>query len=176
MIGQETTMTTQLTIDYEVAPCSLGWFAIGTTADGLCALEFSDRAEALPSRLAERFPEATLRPRQGEPSPALARVEALLRSPRSAPDLKLDLQGTPFQKTVWQALMAIPAGSTVSYSELAKRLGKPKSARAVAGACAANQVALVVPCHRVVRNDGHLGGYRWGLERKRALLQMEAAA
>lgn len=169
-------MTSHLTIEYETAPCPLGWFAIGTTARGLCALEFADRPEDLPGQLAASFPDARIRPRAGAPSQLLAQLEDLLRSPRTVPDLPLDLQGTPFQKTVWQALMQIPAGTTLSYSQLAERLGRPAATRAVAGACAANRLAVVVPCHRVVRHDGRPGGYRWGLARKQALLRMETGA
>jgi len=167
-------MTNHLIIDYETAPCPLGWFAIGTTAKGLCALELGDRPHELPEQLAASFPGARLRSRAGAASQLLTRVQALLHSPRSQPDLPLDLQGTPFQKEVWQALRQIPAGTTLSYSQLAEQLGRPGAARAVARACAANRVAVVVPCHRVIRQDGLPGGYRWGLARKQLLLRLEA--
>jgi AraC family transcriptional regulator of adaptative response/methylated-DNA-[protein]-cysteine methyltransferase len=104
----------------------------------------------------------------------VAQVVAFVEAPRIGLDLPLDVRGTAFQQRVWQALRQVPAGQTVSYAELAERLGMPQGARAVAGACAANPVAIAIPCHRVVRNDGALSGYRWGIERKRALLDIES--
>lgn len=165
---------------------------LACTPDGICALSLDDSAEPLERGLLQRWP--TARKVAGEPGSAssgqhteagerllvsmLPRVQAVLNGaadPQAGQPWPLDLQGTPFQLAVWRALREIPAGSTCSYAELATRLGRPSAARAVAGACAANAVAVLVPCHRVVRADGSLSGYRWGVARKQALLATEAA-
>ncbi len=167
-------------ISHTVARTPFGWVIVGATARGLCWLSLAaTKAEAEASLRAE-FPAATLRR-----DPALSRlVDAALASLRAstpfvpraaAPHVPLDLRGTVFQLRVWQALKQIPRGETRSYSQLAREMGIPKSTRAVARACATNRVALVVPCHRVVGADGSLTGYRWGVERKRRILQAEGA-
>ena len=166
-------------IAYAAVRSPFGWIIVGSTERGLCWLSLADtKAEAEESLRAE-FPAATLRR-----DPSLSRlVDAALESVREGTDLAVnrgrtdavDLRGTVFQLRVWQALRQIPRGETRSYSQLARELGHPKATRAVARACATNRVALVVPCHRVVGADGSLTGYRWGVERKRKLLEMEGA-
>jgi AraC family transcriptional regulator of adaptative response/methylated-DNA-[protein]-cysteine methyltransferase len=160
---------------YALGPCSLGLVLVAHRDHSLAAVLLGDEPAALLGELAERFPGATPVPGDGTTAALLAAVVATIESPRAPADLPLAPSGTPFQRSVWAALRQIPAGSTVTYTELAARLGSPRSVRAVAGACAANPCAVVVPCHRVVRADGGLAGYRWGLDRKRALLAREAA-
>jgi AraC family transcriptional regulator of adaptative response/methylated-DNA-[protein]-cysteine methyltransferase len=163
-------------IGYTVVKCKLGYVLVAATERGVCAVSLGDSIEMLESALAEEYPAAEIR-RDGQ---SLSRwVGAILDYLEGQPtplDLPLDVQATVFQRRVWEALRAIPYGSTRSYSEIAQSLGHPQAARAVARACATNPVSIVVPCHRVVRTDGGLGGYRWGLERKRALLAQEKAA
>jgi len=158
-------------VQYTTAPCDLGWFIMGTTATGLCFLALGDSAEALVKELAERFPRTLLVPAL-QPD-TLPDITAIINGQRREVALPLDLQGTPFQLLVWDALKAIPYGSTLSYSELARQIGRPKSARAVANGCGANPVGIIIPCHRVIRSDGSLGGYRGGVERKKLLLERE---
>lgn len=158
-----------------VAPCSLGQVLVAGTGRGICAILLGDDAASLLADLQRRLPRAML---QSGDRGFAANVRAVLACVDGAPlaqELPLDLRGTAFQLRVWRELQRIPAGSTVSYAELAARLGAPKGARAVAAACARNAVAVVVPCHRVVRGNGELSGYRWGVERKRALLERERA-
>ncbi len=159
------------TIQVASGKSSLGWVLIGQSSKGLCAILMGEDRLALRLSLQERFPKAELI--DAELEALVAKVVQLVESPGSKLDLPLDLRGTEFQRNVWQALRKIPAGSTVSYAELAERLSLPKATRAVAGACAANHLAVVIPCHRVVRTDGSLSGYRWGVERKRNLLERE---
>ena len=161
-------------IRYEIAECPLGWIALAGTRKGICSIEFGDSAEALETALRERFPNAARVTDDPELSRWLAELLTYLESPGTRLDLPLDVEGTAFQRRVWTALQEIPPGSTLSYGELAAQLDQPKAARAVARACACNPVAVAIPCHRVVRSDGHLGGYRWGVERKRRLLELEA--
>jgi len=149
---------------------------VAMTDRGVCAIEFGAEEETLRAALAARFPRARIGPADAAAREAVARVLAFLEEPRGAIDLPLDLRGTAFQKRVWEALRAIPAGGTVDYAGLAATLGLPRGARAVARACAGNGVALAVPCHRVIGRDGALRGYRWGLERKAALLAREREA
>jgi len=163
-------------ISYAVAESSLGPVLVAATARGVCAIEFGERAEQLPARLAARFPNAELVADDPAFSATVASVAALVETPARGLELPLDIQGTAFQQRVWAALRAIPPGSTASYAEVAARIGQPGAARAVAQACAANGLAVAVPCHRVVRGDGALSGYRWGAERKRALLEREQEA
>ncbi|MEO8197951.1 MAG: bifunctional DNA-binding transcriptional regulator/O6-methylguanine-DNA methyltransferase Ada [Thermoanaerobaculia bacterium] len=151
----------------------LGHLLIAATERGLCAVRLGSTAAAVRAELAAEFPRATLTEDRAALDAYFAAVEALLAGASERP--ALDIAATPFQALVWQALLAIPHGMTVSYGELARAIGRPTAVRAVAGACAANPVALVVPCHRVVASDGALTGYRWGVERKRALLRQEAA-
>jgi AraC family transcriptional regulator of adaptative response/methylated-DNA-[protein]-cysteine methyltransferase len=141
---------------------------------GVCAILIGDDPDALARDLQDRFPRAELI--GGDPGfeQLVAKVVGLVEAPGLGLDLPLDVRGTAFQQRVWQALRDIPAGRTVSYADLARRIGAPKSVRAVAQACGANALAVAIPCHRVVRNDGALAGYRWGVERKRALLERES--
>ncbi|QOY96802.1 bifunctional DNA-binding transcriptional regulator/O6-methylguanine-DNA methyltransferase Ada [Massilia sp. UMI-21] len=162
------------TIRFALAGCSLGAILVASTAKGICAILIGDEPEPLLHDLQARFPRAELVGAEPGFERTVAQVLALVEAPRLGLDLPLDVRGTAFQRRVWEALRAVPAGATVSYSELAERLGMPNAARAVAGACAANPVAVAIPCHRVVRTDGALSGYRWGIERKRTLLEREA--
>lgn len=160
-------------IEFAVAPCSLGFVLAATTPRGLCAVFLGDDVAPLEADLRRRFPRARLMPAQTGLEALIAHVVDLVERPGMAADIPLDARGTAFQQRVWKALTAIPAGSTVSYGALAQALGTPSAVRAVAQACGANPLAVVVPCHRVVGADGKLTGYRWGVERKRALLARE---
>lgn len=163
-----------LTIRFAVGACSLGAILVAASAKGVCAILLGDEPEALLRDLQERFPKAELLGGDAEFEQLVAKVVGFVEAPALGLDLPLDVRGTAFQQRVWQALQAIPAGSTASYAEIAHRIGTPKAVRAVAQACAANALAVAIPCHRVVRHDGALSGYRWGIERKRALLEREA--
>ncbi len=159
-----------------VRPSSLGMVLVGQSVQGVCAILLGDDPDDLMRDLQRRFPQATLASAGSELDATVTAVVQLVDAPAARSlDVRLDLRGTTFQRRVWQALREIPAGSTETYAEVAERIGAPGSARAVAGACAANPIAVAVPCHRVVRNDGGLSGYRWGVERKRALLEREVA-
>jgi len=162
------------TIRFALGQCSLGAILVAATSKGICAILLGDDAAALLRDLQDRFPKARLIGGDRAFERLVARVAALVEAPAGGLDLPLDLRGTAFQHRVWQALRKIRPGSTVSYGELARRLGLPGSARAVAGAVAANPLAIAIPCHRVIRSDGSLSGYRWGVSRKRALLEREA--
>ncbi len=159
-----------------VAQSYLGWVQVAATAKGICAIDLADSPDDLRERLRARFPKAGLVEDDPDFQVLVSQVLSFLESPRDGLDLPLDVQGTAFQRRVWLALRQIPPGSTASYGEIATRIGKPKAARAVAGACASNPIAVAIPCHRVVRSDGELGGYRWGPERKSKLLEQEAQA
>ena len=160
-------------IRYALGSCSLGTLLVASTAKGICALLIGDAPAALVDDLRARFPHAAVEPAASGFEDLVVAVTALIEEPRAGLQLPLDVRGTVFQQRVWQALREIPAGSTVSYTELARRMGQPAAVRAVASACAANPVAIAIPCHRVLRNDGALSGYRWGIERKRTLLARE---
>lgn len=160
-------------IRFAVGQCSMGAILVAASARGICAILLGDDPEALARDLQDRFPKAQLVGGDAGFEQTVARVVGLVEAPATGLDLPLDVRGTAFQQRVWQALRRIPPGRTVSYAELARRIGAPKSVRAVAGACAANPVAVAIPCHRVVRTDGALSGYRWGVERKKALLERE---
>jgi AraC family transcriptional regulator of adaptative response/methylated-DNA-[protein]-cysteine methyltransferase len=164
------------TIRFAVGECSLGSILVAASSRGVCAISLGDDPDALVRELQDRFAQATLIGGDAAFEELVARVVAFIEAPRLGLDLPLDVQGTAFQQRVWCALRKIPAGTTASYSDIAQRIGRPKSVRAVAQACAANTLAAVIPCHRVVRNDGGLSGYRWGVERKRSLLDREASA
>jgi len=157
-------------------PCALGWLLVAATERGICRISLGDSAATLERALRSEFPAAAIARDDATLKAWVARLTAHLdgRAPRI--DLPLDVRATAFQRRVWEALQRIPYGSTRSYSAIARGIGKPTAARAVARACATNPVAIVVPCHRVVREDGGLGGYRWGLKRKQALLAREAAS
>ena len=161
-------------ICYATGLCSLGALLVARSEQGICAILLGDSAAALTDELQDRFPRATLiRGEQGFDR-LLGTVINFIESPGIGLDLPLDARGTAFQQRVWRALRSIPPGETASYTEIASRIGAPDSARAVAQACGANPLAVAIPCHRVVRADGALSGYRWGVERKRALLEREA--
>jgi AraC family transcriptional regulator of adaptative response/methylated-DNA-[protein]-cysteine methyltransferase len=160
---------------FAVGRCSLGDVLVASSGKGVAAILMGDDAEALVRDLQDRFPKAKLTGGDAAYEQTVARVVGLIEAPRMGLDLPLDVRGTAFQQRIWQALRAIPAGRTMSYAEIAERIGAPKATRAVAGACAANALAVAIPCHRVVRQDGSLSGYRWGVERKRILLDREAA-
>ncbi|MBP9085867.1 MAG: methylated-DNA--[protein]-cysteine S-methyltransferase [Kofleriaceae bacterium] len=166
-----------LTLQVTIAPCSLGYVLTATNERGICAILLGDTADAVRADLLQRLPRATLATLARNTAPPtsqiIKQVVALVDNPAQHQTLLLDVQGTAFQQRVWQALRKIPVGTTISYSELATSIGAPSAARAIATACAANPCAVAIPCHRVVRNSGELAGYRWGLERKRALLDRE---
>lgn len=165
-------------IRWSVTRTALGLALVATTARGICMVELGDDAAALEARLREEFPRAALeRVDAGRDEFLAPRVQAVADTlGGGAGEVALDLIGTAFQKKVWDALMKIPPGQTRSYEDVARQIGSPRGARAVAQACASNKVAVVVPCHRVVRGDGSLGGYRWGLPLKQTLLRRERAA
>jgi len=158
---------------FAVGHCTLGAVLVAATAKGIAAIFFGETPDEVLRELKERFPNATLIGDDPAFTDTVTKVVAFVETPRIGLDLPLDAQGTAFQHRVWEALRTIPPGTTVSYSELAERVGRPAAVRAVASACAANKIAVAIPCHRVVRNDGALSGYRWGVERKRALLDRE---
>lgn len=162
-------------IRFAVGESSLGAILVASSAKGVAAILLGEDPDTLVRDLQDRFPKARLIGADADYEALVARVVGLIEVPQLGLDLPLDVRGTAFQQRVWQALREIPVGATVSYAEIAQRIGSPKSVRAVAGACAANNLAVAIPCHRVVRNDGALSGYAWGVERKRALLDREAA-
>lgn len=162
------------TIRFTSAPSSLGTVFVAATVRGICMIEFGD-PETLAPALVRHFPKAQIMAADGDLAELVARVVALIDTPSAACELPLDIRGTAFQERVWKALTLIPPGETVSYAELARRIGQPSAARAVARACATNTIAVAVPCHRVVGGSGDLSGYRWGVERKQALLAREGA-
>ncbi|NLO79671.1 MAG: methylated-DNA--[protein]-cysteine S-methyltransferase [Xanthomonadaceae bacterium] len=162
------------TIRYAIGECQLGKALVAHSGAGVCAILLGDEAEQLLADLGRRFPRAELIADQEGLAAVLSAVTRFIAEPQAGWMLPLDVRGTQFQRRVWQALQQIPAGRTATYAEIAARVGQPAAVRAVAGACAANPLALAIPCHRVVRSDGQLSGYRWGVERKRALLEREA--
>ena len=164
------------TISYATGESALGHVLVARSVSGVCAILIGADDDELVTDLAARFPKAELVVNEAVVHEDQAKVTRFVNKPTEGLDLPLDLRGTPFQRRVWEALRAIPVGTTVTYSELAKSIGAPNAIRAVAGACAANPVALAVPCHRVVGSDGDLTGYYWGIERKRELIKMEATA
>ena len=163
-------------IKFAVGECSLGSILVAATDRGVCAILLGDDPEALAHDLQDRFSRAELVGGDAEFEALVAQVVGFVEQPGLGLDLPLDVRGTAFQQRVWQALREIPAGETAGYREIAEKIGSPRAVRAVAQACAANAIAVAIPCHRVVRTDGALSGYRWGVERKRALLDREAAA
>jgi len=167
---------TGVEIKFAIGECSLGSILVAATDKGVCAITLADDPEILVRDLQDRFPKADLRGAETEFERVVAAVVGLVEEPRGSLGLPLDVRGTAFQQKVWVALREIPAGTTASYAEIARTIGKPKAVRAVAGACAANHLAVAIPCHRVVRKDGSLSGYRWGVERKRELLEREVSA
>jgi AraC family transcriptional regulator of adaptative response/methylated-DNA-[protein]-cysteine methyltransferase len=154
---------------------SLGSILVATSQKGICAVLLGDEQNALVADLKDRFPKATLIESHIELQELTAKIVRLIEAPNSDFKLPLDLRGTKFRKSVWQAVCEIPTGSTLSYTEIAEKIGRPGAVRGVAQACGANALAVLIPCHRVLRRDGKLSGYRWGVERKRSLLQLELA-
>ena len=163
-------------IRFAVGECSLGSILVAATARGVCAILLGDAPEPLVRDLQDRFPRATLVGGDRDFEQLVARVVSFVEAPAVGLDLPLDVRGTAFQQRVWQALRSVPAGQTASYQQIARQIGAPKAVRAVAQACGANPLAVAIPCHRVVRTDGAASGYRWGVERKLALLEREAGA
>jgi len=158
---------------FAVGQCSLGSILVAATDKGITTISLGDDPETLVRDLQDRFPKATLIGADPGFEDTVAKVVGLVEAPETGFDLPLDIRGTAFQHRVWEALRAIPPGTTATYTEIAERIGMPKAVRAVAAACAANKIAVVIPCHRVIRTDGSLSGYRWGVERKRALIARE---
>ncbi|MDV2987445.1 UNVERIFIED_CONTAM: bifunctional DNA-binding transcriptional regulator/O6-methylguanine-DNA methyltransferase Ada [Methylobacteriaceae bacterium AG10] len=160
-------------LSFATGPCALGLVLVAATERGLCAILLGDDAEALRRELTARFPRAEIAAAEAGFAATVAAVVRLVEAPGAAFDLPLDIGGTAFQQRVWQALRRIPAGSTATYADIARAIGAPAAVRAVAMACGANALAVAIPCHRVVRSDGALSGYRWGTARKAALLARE---
>ena len=161
-------------IRYAVAPTALGMVLVAATEKGICSLAFGDEKAALLERLHHAFAHAECVEDAAKMAPFIAQIDAYLNGSRDTFDLPLDVATTAFRQRVWDALQRIPYGETRSYTQIAESLGVPRAVRAVASACASNPVALAIPCHRVVQKGGSLAGYRWGLERKAALLEAEA--
>jgi len=169
---------TDSSIRFGLSETSLGLALVAASTRGVCAIFLGEDSECLIQSLHKRFPDVDIFPvdsRDAGFARLLSDVARLIENPAMSLGHLLDIRGTAFQQRVWQALCEIPAGKTASYAEIARRIGAPRAARAVANACGANPVAVAIPCHRVVHGDGSLSGYRWGVERKRALLQREAA-
>jgi AraC family transcriptional regulator of adaptative response/methylated-DNA-[protein]-cysteine methyltransferase len=162
-------------MQFGVVPSPMGRLLVAYTENGVCSVTLGDDDGALERELRASFPKADIRPAGGALHEWIAAIVASLEGQGSASTVPMDVRGTAFQLRVWNALQRIPRGTTLSYTEVAQRIGQPTAVRAVARACATNPVALIVPCHRVVREDGSLGGYRWGLERKQSLLEREGA-
>jgi AraC family transcriptional regulator of adaptative response/methylated-DNA-[protein]-cysteine methyltransferase len=162
-------------IDYALVDTLLDWLLVAVTERGVCSVMLGDSEDQLLKELNQRFPQGDFRQDQERLKPQVKALVAYLEGLPSSLDFPLDETGTAFQLRVWQELRCIPKGGQISYSELADRIGRPRAVRAVASACARNPVAIITPCHRVVRLNGDLGGYRWGLERKRRLLEAEQA-
>jgi AraC family transcriptional regulator of adaptative response/methylated-DNA-[protein]-cysteine methyltransferase len=163
-------------IHFAIGQSSLGAILVACSDKGVCAITLGDDPDELARDLQDRFPKANLIGGDAEFEQLVAQVVGFVEAPRVGFDLPLDVRGTVFQQRVWRALREIPVGTTVSYADIARRIGEPKAVRAVARACGANKIAVAIPCHRVVKNDGALSGYRWGVERKRALLDKESQA
>lgn len=163
-----------MTIFFALDKCLLGIILIAQSKKGICAILLGDEPQPLQADLERRFPTAELIPGDSTFQKTVTQIIRAIEQPTLKLDLPLDIRGTAFQQQVWQALQQIPVGETRSYTEIAEAIGSPKAVRAVAGACAANAIAGLIPCHRVVRSDGNLSGYRWGVERKQKLLQWEA--
>jgi AraC family transcriptional regulator of adaptative response/methylated-DNA-[protein]-cysteine methyltransferase len=161
-------------IRFAIGTCSLGPILVAASDRGVCAIALGDDPDVLLRDLQDRFPRAELVGGDAEFEKTVAQIVGFVENPRRGLDLPLDIRGTAFQQRVWEALRAIPAGQTASYAEIAKVIGKPAAHRAVAQACSQNPLAVAIPCHRVIRKDGDTSGYRWGVERKRALLNREA--
>jgi len=164
------------TIRFTTVETALGWALVAATGRGICMTALGDERAPLEAELRRRFPAALIWPADAALTAWADQIVRFITRPDAQPDLPLDIRGTAFQAQVWRALQKIPPGRTASYREIAAALGRPSAVRAVAQACASNKLALLVPCHRVVRSDGDLAGYRWGVERKRALIESEREA
>ena len=162
-------------IFFAMGVCSLGSILVAQSERGVCSILIGEDPARLAQDLRTRFPKANRMDRQGGEQ-LIAQVAGVIERPGDGLDLPLDVRGTAFQQLVWEAIRRIPSGSTASYTGIARQIGVPGAVRAVAQACGANTLAVAIPCHRVIRNDGSLSGYRWGVERKRALLAREAHA
>lgn len=162
-------------VRFTIQLCWLGWVLIAATDRGVCMLALGDTTEAMTQQIKTDFPQA--QSSRGDPAfeDWVEQILTLIEHPQSPIEIPLDIQGTTFQQEVWQALQQIPPGTTLTYKSLAQTINRPKSVRAVARACATNQVSILIPCHRVIGSDGGLRGYRWGCDRKRALLNRESA-
>jgi AraC family transcriptional regulator of adaptative response/methylated-DNA-[protein]-cysteine methyltransferase len=161
-------------IHFAIGECSLGTILVAQSKRGVCSILIGDKPDQLVRDLQDRFPKANLIGDESGYQDLVAKVVGLVEHPGIGLDLPLDIRGTAFQQRVWKALQQIPVGTTACYADIAKKIGSPKAVRAVAKACGANTLAIAIPCHRVIRNDGSLSGYRWGVERKRTLLEREA--
>jgi AraC family transcriptional regulator, regulatory protein of adaptative response / methylated-DNA-[protein]-cysteine methyltransferase len=167
---------TDIDIFFAIGECSLGSILVAQSEKGVCSILIGDDPQLLLRDLQDRFPKANLIGDESDYQELIAKIVALIEKPCVGLGLPLDIRGTVFQQRVWKALQQIPPGSTATYSEIAAKIGTPKAVRAVAQACGVNALAVAIPCHRVIRNDGSLSGYRWGVERKRVLLEREAHA
>lgn len=174
-LGNSTSTTTDV-LSYAIADCEFGKVLVARSAKGVCSILLGDDAGELAADLAGHFPQSIPVPGEAVVKDDVARVLRYIASPSGGLHLTLDTRGTAFQRRVWERLKAIACGHTATYTELAHRVSPPAHPRAVAAACAANPIALAIPCHRVVRSNGTLAGYRWGIERKRALIKKEASA
>ena len=163
-------------IRFALGDCALGAILVAQSQLGLCAILLGEESDQLLRDLQDQFPKAELVGGNAEFEHLVAQVVGFIEAPHLGLNLPLDVRGTVFQQRVWQALSSIPPGSTASYADIAERIGAPKAVRAVAQACGANALAVAIPCHRVVRRDGDISGYRWGVARKRELLRREATA
>ena len=163
-------------IFFAIGKASLGSILVAQSNKGVCSILIGEDPEALIRDLQNQFPKANLIGDEAGYQELVAKVVGLIEQPGTSLDLPLDIRGTAFQQRVWNALQQIPPGTTATYTEIAKKIGMPKAVRAVAQACGANALAVAIPCHRVIKNDGSLSGYRWGVDRKRALLEREARA
>ncbi len=162
-----------ITISYGLAHCYLGWVIVVATDRGICAIEFGDDPDILPDQVQSRFPKAQLIKADIGFDSLIKEVVDFIKAPEDTFQLPLDIQGTAFQQRVWNVLRQIKPGKTLSYSDIASRIGNPSAVRAVASACGSNKIAVIIPCHRVIAKDGKVSGYRWGTERKKMLLESE---
>ncbi|AJQ97144.1 bifunctional DNA-binding transcriptional regulator/O6-methylguanine-DNA methyltransferase Ada [Gynuella sunshinyii] len=167
---------TDTRIRFAIGECSLGAILVAQSEKGICSIQMGESPQSLIEELQDAFPAAELVGGDADFEAVVAQVVGLIEHPFQTLDLPLDIRGTAFQRKVWAALQSIPPGQTASYLDVAEMIGSPKSVRAVAQACGANKLAVAIPCHRVIRNDGGLSGYRWGVERKQTLLEREREA
>jgi AraC family transcriptional regulator of adaptative response/methylated-DNA-[protein]-cysteine methyltransferase len=175
-IEKNSQTTEYAAIQFYVGKSSLGSVLVANSDKGICAILLGGNPDTLARDLRRRFPHTHLTAGGAEFEKLVGEVVRLVENPSRSFDLPLDVRGTAFEQRVWQALRTIPAGSTASYGDIARRIGSPNSAREVGQACAANTIAVAIPCHRVIKSDGSLSGYRWGVDRKRSLLEREAVA